>query len=161
MAIRAATQEDAAAVAALWTEGYTGRGEGEGRRLPYAESDYAQSARQGRVLVAERDGAVVGVVVFFAPGDATWTVAPGEAGLSRLVVGEAARGGGLGRALVEVCVERARRAGAESISLWSRPYQRPAHRLYEAAGFRRAPQADSGDRDGARWFFTLDLDRPR
>lgn len=161
MRIRAARSEDGATLAGLWTEGYTGRGEGEGRRTPYDESDYAESARRGRVFVAELDGETAGAIVFFAPGAATWEAGPSEAGLSRLVVGERAQGRGVGRALVELCVAQAREAGAGEIALWSRPYQRPAHRLYEAAGFRRAPDRDSRDPDGARWFFALDLDPTR
>ncbi|HEV7563813.1 MAG TPA: GNAT family N-acetyltransferase [Solirubrobacterales bacterium] len=157
MRIRTAREGDAAAVAALWTEGYTGRGEGEGRRTPYDGSDYAQSAREGRVFVAERGDGIVGVVVFFPPGVAAWATAVGEAGLSRLVVGKSAQGRGVGRALVELCTARAREAGAEAIVLWSRPYQRDAHRLYESLGYRRAPQRDSRDADGGRWVFALEL----
>lgn len=166
MRIRTAREGDAAAVAALWTEGYTGRGEGEGRRTPYGGSDYAQSAREGRVFVAERGDGIVGVVVFFPLGVAAWTAAAGEAGLSRLVVGESAQGRGVGagarrrpragRALHRAAA-RAREAGAEAIVLWSRPYQRDAHRLYESLGYRRAPQRDSRDADGGRWVFALEL----
>lgn len=148
-------------LAGLWTEGYTGRGEGEGRRTPYDESDYAESARRGRVFVAELDGEVAGVIVFFPPGTATWEAGLGEAGLSRLVVAERAQGRGVGRALVELCVAQAREVGAGEIALWSRPYQCHAHRLYEAVGFRRTPDRDSEDPDGARWFFTLGLESPR
>jgi predicted N-acetyltransferase YhbS len=157
MEIRPGRDGDAAAVAALWTEGYSGRGDAEGRQAPYAEVEYADSARAGQVFVAEQDGEVVGVIVFFPPGTATWQVGRGEAGLSRLVVGESARGRGVGRALVELCTAQAREAGAEAIVLWSRPYQRDAHRLYESSGYRRAPRRDSRDADGARWVFTLDL----
>lgn len=157
MGIRPGRDGDAAAVAALWTEGYSGRGGAEGRQATYTESDYADSAHQGQLFVAERDGEVVGVIVFFPPGAATWEVGPDEAGLSRLVVSERAQGRGVGRALVELCTARARDAGAEAIVLWSRPFQRDAHRLYESLGYRRAPQRDSRETDGGRWVFTLSL----
>lgn len=155
--IRPAIDADAAAVAALWTEGYTNRGPG-GRRKPYAERDFLDSAGAGQVLVVEAGEGIAGVVVFYPPG------APGravscedEAELSRLVVAERARGEGVGRALVKLCSGLAAEAGATALVLWSRPYQNAAHRLYESHGYRRAPERDSTDADGQRLVFVKPL----
>ena len=74
MRIRPATDGDAALAAALWTEGYTGRGEGEGRTLPFATADYFEAAARGQPLIAEDErGEPLGIVVFSPPG------APGPA----------------------------------------------------------------------------------
>ena len=87
MRIRPARDEEAARIAALWTEAYTGR-HPEGRKTPYAELDYFQAAAEGEVWVAEEGGEAVGAVVFYPPGAATRVVAgEGEAELSRLAVG--------------------------------------------------------------------------
>jgi ribosomal protein S18 acetylase RimI-like enzyme len=157
MGIRPATDEDAEAVAALWTEAYTDRGPG-GRRTPYEPAEFFESVRLGRVSVAEEDGRLVGVVVFYASGTPGRAVAAdGEAELSRLAVAERARGRGVGRELAGLCAELARDEGAEGVALWSRPYQEQAHRLYESLGYRRVPERDHEDRDGRRLVFLLDL----
>lgn len=155
MQIRTGTEDDAAAVIALWTEAYTLRGP-EGRKTPYVEREYLDSYRDGRVFVVEDDGTVVGVVVFLPPGAARWT-GESEAALTRLAVTTTARGKGVGRALTARCGEEAEAAGATAIVLWSRPYQTPAHRLYESLGYRYEPARDSSDADGGRRVFVRDL----
>jgi ribosomal protein S18 acetylase RimI-like enzyme len=149
---------DAAAVIALWTEGYVTEG-GGGRTEPYREPEYLDMARRGRVFVAERAGSVVGVVALLAPGAPGRAVAEtGEAELSRLAVSGAARRRGIGAALVERCETLAREEGWEAIALWSRRYQLAAHRLYEARGYRREPARDHVDEtEHERLVFRLDL----
>jgi len=158
MRIRAAGEADAGAVIALWTEAYADAGP-EGRREPYALQEYFAVAAGAAVTVAEDDrGEVVAVVALFAPGAAGRSVAgPGEAELARLAVAEAARRRGAGRRLVDLCTAQARDLDAVAITLWSRPYQTDAHRLYESLGYRRVPERDGEERDGRRWVFRLDL----
>lgn len=161
MLIREARASDAEAAAELWTEAYTARSEGEGRSLPYAATDFLDSARHGEPFVAEQGGVVVGIVVFFPPGAEAAAIAlEGEAELSRLAVAEWARRRGAGRALVERCERRARECGASAIALWSRPYQRDAHRLYESLGYRRAAERDGSDVEGRRVVLVHDLADP-
>jgi ribosomal protein S18 acetylase RimI-like enzyme len=147
--IRAATDKDAEAIAALWTEAYFTEGEG-GRDTPYARADFNETAAAAaHLLVAERDGAVVGVVALLAPEEPTRAVAfEGEAELARLVVSSAARRQGIGRALAIRCSELAQTERWPAIVLWSRPYQRAGHRLYEALGYQRRPERDSVDETG-------------
>lgn len=146
--VREASGRDAAAIADLWTAAYVGEGEG-GRTLPYSEADFFETARRGRVFVAEQGDTVVGVVALSAPGAPGQAVAQaGEAELSRLVVSAPARQLGIGRALVGNCHELARASGWSAIALWSRPYQTAAHRLYESLGYRRLPERDRVDDSG-------------
>jgi ribosomal protein S18 acetylase RimI-like enzyme len=157
--IRAAASKDAEAIAALWTEAYFDEGEG-GRDTPYARSDFEETEEiAAHLLVAERDGAVVGVVALLAPDEPSRAVAlDGEAELARLVVSSTARRRGVGRALADRCAELARSEGWPAISLWSRPYQRAGHRLYESLGYKRQPERDSTDETGfSRLVFRLDL----
>lgn len=158
--IRAATDKDAETIAALWTEAYFDEGEG-GRDAPYSRSDFEKTeAAAAHLLVAERDGAVVGVVALLAPEEPSRAVAlDGEAELARLVVGSAARRRGIGRALADRCAELAQSEGWPAISLWSRPYQRAGHRLYESLGYQRRPERDSTDETGfERLVFRLEID---
>jgi ribosomal protein S18 acetylase RimI-like enzyme len=158
--IRAATDMDAEAIAGLWTEAYFEEGEG-GRDTPYSRSDFEQTrAAAAHLLVAERDGAVVGVVALLAPGEPSRAVAlEDEAELGRLVVSSAARRQGIGRTLTIRCAELGQSEGWSAISLWSRPYQRAGHRLYESLGYRRQPERDSTDETGfGRLVFRFELE---
>ena len=158
--IRAATNVDAEAIAALWTEAYFDEGEG-GRDAPYARSDFEETkAAATHLIVAEMNGPVVGVVALFAPCEPSRAVAlDDEAELARLVVSSAARRQGIGRALASRCAELARSEGWPAISLWSRPYQRAGHLLYESLGYQRRPERDSTDETGfGRLVFRLDPD---
>jgi ribosomal protein S18 acetylase RimI-like enzyme len=158
--IRAATDEDAEAIIALWTEAYFDEGEG-GRDAPYSRSDFEQTrAAAAHLLVAEVDSAVLGVVALLGPGEPSRAVAlPDEAELARLAVGSAARRQGIGRALADRCAELARNEGWPAISLWSRPYQRAGHRLYESLGYQRQHERDSTDETGfGRLVFHLKLE---
>jgi ribosomal protein S18 acetylase RimI-like enzyme len=157
--ILAATNEDAEAIAALWTEAYFDEGEG-GRDTPYARSDFEETrAAAAHLLVAEMDGAVVGVVALLAPDEPSRAVAlEGEGELARLAVSSQARRQGVGRALTNRCNELARSEEWPAVSLWSRPYQRAGHRLYESLGYQRQPERDSTDETGFdRLVFRLEL----
>jgi N-acetyltransferase len=158
--IRQATSEDARAIAALWTEAYVAEGEG-GRTEPYTEADLFDLAGRGEVFVAERDGELVGVAALLPPGTGRAVAVAEEAELARLAVASSARGAGIGRALVAWCERRAREEGWEAIALWSRRYQQAAHGLYEARGYRPAPERDSVDATGhQRVVFRLALPKP-
>jgi len=63
-----------------------------------------------------------------------------DAWLEDLFVREAARGSGLGRALVESAVARARDHGCKRIELDVNEDNAPARALYEACGFLTEPK---------------------
>ncbi|MGH9457648.1 MAG: GNAT family N-acetyltransferase [Thermoanaerobaculia bacterium] len=54
-----------------------------------------------------------------------------------VVVDAGARGAGVGRAMMEFAMERARRAGCYKLVLSSNLARTDAHRFYESLGFRR------------------------
>lgn len=58
-----------------------------------------------------------------------------RAWIEDVVVDESARGTGVGAALNEVALERARQAGARTVDLTSRPSREAANRLYQRLGF--------------------------
>jgi ribosomal protein S18 acetylase RimI-like enzyme len=82
-------------------------------------------------VARDADGRVVGsltLAVFRVPtGVLSW--------IEDVVVDERARGAGAGEALVLTAVDRARRAGAKSVDLTSRPSREAANRLYQRLGF--------------------------
>ncbi|MBI5159952.1 MAG: GNAT family N-acetyltransferase [Micrococcales bacterium] len=95
---------------------------------------------QRRILVAERDGLLLGytMLVLADPADpevaAAVTTRP-TAELSKCYLRPDAHGGGLAAALVEATVEEAARAGAVSVWLGVNQRNARANRFYEKSGF--------------------------
>jgi ribosomal protein S18 acetylase RimI-like enzyme len=92
--------------------------------------------RQSTVLVAETaDGEAVGFVQLY-PCFSSIRVAPIFI-LSDLFVAQSARGGGVGRSLMEAAARFARATGAVGLELATARTNAPAQRLYESLGWQR------------------------
>ncbi|WP_029432731.1 GNAT family N-acetyltransferase [Blastococcus sp. URHD0036] len=106
-------------------------------------ADVEGRAGRSQLLVARLGGRVVGSVALVLDGDfGEITAGPAEAAFRMLVVDPAARGAGVGEALVRTCLDRARAAGKATMVLSTDPRMTAAHRLYERLGFRRLPERD-------------------
>ncbi|HEX9259782.1 MAG TPA: GNAT family N-acetyltransferase, partial [Acidimicrobiales bacterium] len=64
------------------------------------------------------------------------------AGFRMLAVDPAAQGAGIGRALVEWCVDEARSSGRRRLLIHSGAWMTRAHALYSSMGFVRRPDMD-------------------
>ena len=96
-------------------------------------------------IVAELDGELLGSVLLYSPTENAYGNAVAGTGwpeLRLLAVASAARGQGVGKALVEECMRRAQRAGATELGLHTSESLRTAIRMYERMGFVRAPASD-------------------
>ncbi|GAA2937266.1 MULTISPECIES: GNAT family N-acetyltransferase [Streptomyces] len=102
------------------------------RPLDRAAVDRLVSADANTVLVARADGAITGTL--------TLVLLPLPSGLrgrvEDVVVDDAARGQGIAGLLIEEALRLARRAGARTVDLTSRPDRAAANRLYERLGFQ-------------------------
>jgi GNAT superfamily N-acetyltransferase len=144
--IRPARPDELAAVGRLTLSAYAADGYLQGTD-DYSDelSDAARRAELATLLVAVDDetSAVLGTATFCFAGSPYAEVSrPGEAEFRMLAVATEARGQGVGAALVQACIERARAAGSTAVALCSLEAMTPAHRIYERLGFTRAPDRD-------------------
>ncbi len=83
------------------------------------------------VLVARLDGAIVGTLTLV-----TFRIPTGvRAWIEDVVVDDSARGHGVGDLLNRFALDVARRKGAKTVDLTSRPSREAANRLYQRIGF--------------------------
>ena len=135
MRIREMEQGDADAVAAIYNEGIRGRGATLQTRERTAGdvAPWAEEADRYPVLVAERDGAVVGWARASRYSDFEKYDGVGELGI---YVTADARGDGTGRALVNALAEAARERGYWKLIAKVFPENEPSVALLHRCGYR-------------------------
>jgi putative acetyltransferase len=101
-------------------------------------------------LLAEDEGKILGMAILWDRGPDT----PG-AYLSKLFVAKAARGAGIGGALVEATIKAARARGHRRLSLRTRTVFGRAIALYESLGFERLPDPPSTSHSDRAYVLTL------
>jgi ribosomal protein S18 acetylase RimI-like enzyme len=124
-------------------------------------ADVAPRAELAEVVVALVGGRLAGGVTYVSDYTNPYAeeLRPGESAIRMLAVEPAFQGRGAGRALVEVCIGRAREAGRHALVLHSTPGMTAAHRLYGRLGFVRALDRDIDTPEVTLIAFTLDLGR--
>jgi ribosomal protein S18 acetylase RimI-like enzyme len=110
-------------------------------------ADVAGRAQVTTVLVAVEEGRILGSATLEldekVPGsDPERVLPPDEANLRMLGVDPAAQGRGVGRALVESCIELARSRGKRVLTLSTTNVMSAAQALYARMGFEAAPERD-------------------
>ncbi len=148
--VRLASPDEYAVAGQLTLDAYVGDGFLE-HDDDYATQvgDAARRAREAELFVAVDAAAgsgaaeVVGTVTYCPPGS-SWRELGGEsAGEFRmLAVAPAQRGRGIGRLLVQHCIDRTHALGLDGVVICSLPSMTAAHVLYATMGFRRAPELD-------------------
>ena len=123
--------------------------------------DVATRARTSSVLVAVTPaGELLGGVTYVGGPDDPYSeeLDEGEAGIRMLAVDPARHGRGVGRALTEACIERARDGGRQRVVLHTGDWMPAAKHLYELLGFERDAALDFSPAPGVELLgYGLDL----
>ena len=117
-------------------------------------------------IVAETERGIVGTVLLYPGG--TRVQGPEGALINRevpearlLAVLPTARGQGIGLALMQECIRRARRSGAGALGLHTTDMMNVAMRMYEGMGFVHVPALDFHPAEGiVVKGYRIDLSRP-
>lgn len=107
-------------------------------------ADIASLADVGEIIVAETAGQIVGAVAYVGPGAPKAAFFRPEWPIMRmLVVAPDSRGLGIGRALAEECLRRAKRDGASVFALHTSTLMQVALPMYQRMGFQWVSEAPS------------------
>lgn len=108
-----------------------------------------ERARDGILLVAERDGALVGTATICPPGSTFREIGEdGEVEFRFLAVAPEAQGTGVASALIAAIEQHARDTGAVRLAICVRDTNTGAAAMYERMGFVREPHRDWSPRPG-------------
>jgi GNAT superfamily N-acetyltransferase len=125
--LRPATDADVRAITDLVDAAYGPYVERIGMRPGPMDEDYGEVIGERQVTVAESEGALVGVLVLSTTKDGFL--------IDNVAVHPAHRGKGVGRALLELAEAEARRAGFDSIYLFTHEGLVESRALYERIGY--------------------------
>lgn len=150
--IRGARDDELDSISSLIVDAYA---EYAAQMSPDAWSSFANDIANVRgraadavLLVAEDDGEIVGSVTMFTG----WRGAQeGAAGVRLLAVPPEHRGGGVGRALMEACITRAKEAGKGRLVMTTTQEMAVLRELTERMGFVRDPGLDHQPAPGVRF----------
>jgi len=158
--IRPVRTEELAAVGALTVGVYRAQGLAP-EEYSASLADAEKRAQHTDVLVAvDAVDQLIGAVALVLNGGpyAELAVADDDAEFRMLAVSPDARGRGVGTALIQACLGRARAAGKRRMVISTGDRMSAAHRRYEALGFRRAPHLDWSPLPGEKLLaYVLDL----
>jgi GNAT superfamily N-acetyltransferase len=139
MLLRRARRQDVAAIVALYADDVLGAARETPDALDryYAAFDELVGDANQELIVAERDGVVVGTLQLtylrhLSHGGSR------VAQIEAVRVAAALRGGGLGAEMMRWAIARARAAGCVRVQLTSNKDRVDAHRFYERLGFSRS-----------------------
>jgi GNAT superfamily N-acetyltransferase len=129
------------AVRVYLAEGYTRPGS---HYLSVLRDSAARAEKAELMVAVDESDRILGTVTYAGYGSpyAEHTDSPEGAAFRMLVVDPDARGRGVGEALVNWCVERARAAGVRTLRLSTQTGMAAAGRLYLRLGFVRTPERD-------------------
>jgi ribosomal protein S18 acetylase RimI-like enzyme len=137
----------------------------EGFTEPHlADQTFLRSLIEGEgdfLAAVDNDGTILGAVLLPNQQSTLRQIARADEAEFRLLgVNGAARGRGIGRGLVQECLNRAKLLRTRTMVLSTQPSMLAAQMLYESLGFRRQPERDWVTSHGSvRWVYAVELDK--
>ena len=128
--------------------------------------DTLADVKPAEQIVAETDRGIVGAVLMYPAGSKLHGPDGRQISLPvpevrLLAVLPIARGQGIGVALMQECIRRARQSGAATLGLHTTDMMQVAMRMYESMGFVRVPELDLSPAEGVLVKgYRIDLSRP-
>jgi ribosomal protein S18 acetylase RimI-like enzyme len=120
------------------------------------ENTYPELLSQSTCFVCQHVNDVVGMAFLIPKGNPTEVFQEDWAYLRMVGVDAAYAGKGLGRRLIEICIDHARTTGEKIIALHTSEFMDTARHLYESMGFNKVKELPS--RLGKKyWLYTLEL----
>ena len=152
LVIRPVEPSEHDAVAAVLVEAYTSEWGSDGWSEYREEmTRVGDRARESVVLVAVRDGAIIGTVTLVPPASPLRSLVEPAAGELRLLaVRKSEQRRGVGQLLIAAASSAARRMGLTSLVLQCDEDLAAAHHLYRGLGFERAEEHDNDVGGGYR-----------
>ncbi|MEE8602667.1 GNAT family N-acetyltransferase [Euzebya tangerina] len=141
--IRPVRPEEYEAVGAIVIAAYDREGTIEGPYRAQIRDTGARVDAGAAVLVAVDGPDLLGSVTYVEAGQEHFENAgAGDCGFRMLGVATSAQGRGVGRALVQACLDRGRRDGHHRVAIYTMEWMDTARRMYERMGFVRRPDRD-------------------
>ncbi len=137
LSFRPASGADVPEVTALVNAAYGHYVERIGMLPRPMNDDYAQVIANRRVTVAESNGTIVGVIVLDVDDEGFF--------IDNVAVDPSYRGRGLGRALLELAESQARRAGFDSIYLYTHEKMTENLAIYSSIGYVEYDRRSRGE----------------
>ena len=101
------------------------------------ENTYLDLLSKSTCFVCEFDNAIIGMAFFISSGNPT-DIFQGDWSYLRMVGVDTAYGGnGIGRYLIQICIDYAKETGEKNVALHTSEFMEAARHIYENMGFHR------------------------
>ena len=121
-----------------------------------SENTYPDLLANSTCFVCEHENKVIGMAYFIARGNPTDVFQEDWSYLRMVGVHKDYSGKGIGRQLIEICIDYARKTGEKAIALHTSEFMDSARHIYESMDFCRVRELP--ERLGKRyWLYLLEL----
>ena len=159
--IRDAVSQDFKKIAQISVEAYRQYAEAltpeNWNKMQTTLTNVANTANLASLIVAEENNNIIGSIAYYASGKSNPNIFPVEwASIRLLAVSPAYQGKGIGKLLVQECIQRAKKDNAPAIGIHTSELMTVARKMYPKMGFQQDKELPS--RFGLRyWRYVLKL----
>ncbi len=120
------------------------------------ENTYFELLAKSTCFVCEHDNEIIGMAYFISRGNPTDIFQEDWSYLRMVGVNTAYTGNGIGRHLMKICLDYAKRTNEKTVALHTSEFMDAARHIYENMGFKRIKELEQ--RLGKKyWLYVLEL----